>query len=175
MLKRTEISKNPLSGQGFEHDVTGENIQVVRASNWSKDNRYDRFSVQTGKKPTYENLVTTMPNFVDITYEFILLTSYMEQMNFLVEEFMEHNNSYWGDGTEYKFLCNLESITDASEFAADSERLIKSTFSVVTKAYLLPEYTNSVVTNKISQVQKRLKPTEVVFGFEGDATDEQIG
>ena len=56
---------------------------------------------------------------------------------------------------EYKFLCNLESITDASEFAADSERLIKSTFSVVTKAYLLPEYTNSVVTNKISQLQKR--------------------
>jgi hypothetical protein len=71
-------------------------------------------------------------------------------------------------------LCTVDSISDASEVNAGEERLIKSTFSVNTSAYLLPEYTNSVVTNKISQIQKRLKPTEVVFGFEGDATDEQI-
>jgi len=175
VLKRTTVSKNTELPQGFEHDVQRKYSDVLRQSKWSKSNRYDRFSVQTGKKPTYENLVTTMPNFVDITYEFILLTSYMEQMNFLVEEFMEHNNSYWGDGTEYKFLCNLESIADASELVADSERLIKSTFSVVTKAYLLPEYTNSVVTNKISQLQKRISPSKVIFGFEGDATDKQVG
>ena len=27
---------------------------------------------------------------------------------------------------------------------------------------------------KVNQVQKRLTPSRVVFGFEGDATDEQI-
>ena len=68
MLRRTAIGKNTLSGQGFEHDVGGENIQVTRNSNWSKDNRYDRFSVQTGIKPKTENLVTGVPDFTDITY-----------------------------------------------------------------------------------------------------------
>ena len=59
--------------------------------------------------------------------------------------------------------------------AIDGERLIKSTFNVLTKAYLLPEETNSVVTNKISQVQRRLTTSKVVFGYENDATNEQVG
>ena len=43
------------------------------------------------------------------------------------------------------------------------------------QCYLLPEYINTVVTDKISQVQKRLSPAKVVFGFEGDASDKQVG
>jgi hypothetical protein len=57
----------------------------------------------------------------------------------------------------------------------DGERFIKSTFSVITKAYLLPEETNSIVMGKMSQVQKRLSPMKVTFGIEGDATDYQVG
>ena len=175
VLKRTSVEKNTELSQGFEHDVQRKYAEVLRKPQWSKKNRYDRFSVQTNKKPTFENLVTTMPNFVNISYEFVLLTSYMEQMNILIEEFVEHSNNYWGDGEDYKFLSTVESISDASEMATDSERIIKSTFSVITKAYLLPEYTNSVITNKISQIRKEITPTRVVFGFEGDATDEQVG
>ena len=174
VLKRTSVEKNTELSQGFEHDVQRKYAEVLRKPQWSKKNRYDRFSVQTNKKPTFENLVTTMPNFVNISYEFVLLTSYMEQMNVLIEEFVEHSNNYWGDGEDYKFLSTVESISDASEMATDSERIIKSTFSVITKAYLLPEYTNSVITNKISQIRKEITPTRVVFGFEGDATDEQV-
>ena len=175
VLKRTSVEKNTELSQGFEHDMQRKYAEVLRKPQWSKKNRYDRFSVQTNKKPTFENLVTTMPNFVNVSYEFVLLTSYMEQMNILIEEFVEHSNNYWGDGEDYKFLSTVESISDASEMTADSERIIKSTFSVVTKAYLLPEYTNSVITNKISQIRKEITPTRVVFGFEGDATDEQVG
>ena len=175
VLKRTSVEKNTELSQGFEHDVQRKYAEVLRKPQWSKGNRYDRFSVQTNKKPTYESLVTTMPNFVNVSYDFVLLTSYMEQMNILIEEFVEHSNNYWGDGVDYKFLSTVESISDASEMTADSERIIKSTFSVITKAYLLPEYTNSVITNKISQIQKKLTPSRVVFGFEGDATDEQVG
>ena len=56
----------------------------------------------------------------------------------------------------------------------DGERFIKSTFSVISKAYLLPEETNNIITGKINQVQKRLTPSKVIFGFEGDATNEQV-
>ena len=174
VLKRTSVDKNETLSQGFEHDVKRKYSDFTRQTQWSKENRYDRFSVLTGRTPAHINVVTSMPNFVNITYEFVLLTAFIEQMNTIVEEFVEFSNTYWGDSEEYKFLCTVDSISDASEVNAGEERLIKSTFSVNTKAYLLPEYTNSVVTNKISQIQKRLKPTEVIFGFEGDATDEQI-
>ena len=168
MLKRTEISKNLLSGQGFEHDVQGEHIQVVRNSSWSKDNHYDRFAIQNNIQPKYENLVTGMPDFTDITYEFVLWTNFIEQMNPLVEMFVDQSNHYWGTSENYKFLCSLDSISDASEMTVDGERFVKSTFSVIAKSYLLPEEINSVVTGKISNLQKKLTPSKVVFGTEID-------
>jgi hypothetical protein len=111
---------------------------------------------------------------VNITYEFVLWTNFIEQMNPLVETFMEQNNTYWGKSDTYRFISTLDSVSDASEMNQDGERFIKSTFSVATKAYLLPEETNNIVKGKMNQVQRRLTPSKVVFGFEGDATDEQI-
>ena len=168
MLKRTEVGKNELSTQGFEHDLKRENIEVIRNSKWSKKNRYDRFSVLTGVKPQEERLITGMPNFTDITYEVVLWTNFIEQMNFLSEAFIAQSNTYWGDTEEYKFLSILDTITDASEMTQDGERFVKSTFSLKTSAYLLPEDTNSVVTNKISNLQKKLTVSRVTFGYEGE-------
>ena len=175
VLKRTEVSRNDLSGQSYSHDIQNKHISVVRNARWSKDNQYDRFSVQQGIKPAYENIVTSMPTYSDITYEFILWTNFIEQMNPLVESFVDQSHTYWGDGTNMKFVCTIDNISDASEMSEGGERFIKSTFSVTTKAYLLPEYLNSVVTNKIVNTRKELTPSRVVFGFEGDATNKQVG
>ena len=174
MLKRTSLEKSTEMPFDFAHDVKRKNIEVVRNNQWSKKNRYDRFTVLQGVKPQEERLVTTMPNFVNITYEFVLWTNFIEQMNTLVESFTEQNYTYWGNSEEYKFLCTIDSIADASEVDVSGERFIKSTFSVLTKSYLLPEETNSIVTNKISNLQKKLTPSRVVFGYEGDATDHQM-
>ena len=57
---------------------------------------------------------------------------------------------------------------------ARGERFVKSTFTVTTKAYLLPEYLNSVVTNKISNMRKFTTPSKVSFKIEGDATNKQV-
>ena len=174
MLKRTAVEKSD-AVPGYEHDIRRKYTEVVRDSSWSKDNKYSRFAVQIGELPVYENIVTTIPNFVTVTYEFALWTSYIEQMNPLVETFMEHDKTYWGDKNTYRFNCSLDSITDASEMNQDGERFIKSTFSVNTETYLLPEETNSIVMGKMNQVQKRLSPGRVIFGSESDATNYQVG
>ena len=173
MLKRVSVEKSDAI-PGYEHDIRRKYTEIVRKSGWSKDNRYSRFSVQNNDLPVYENLVTTIPNFVNISYEFVLWTNFIEQMNPLVESFMEYDKTYWGDKDTYRFISTLDSVSDASEMNQDGERFIKSTFSVITKAYLLPEETNSIVTGKVSQVQKRLTPMKVIFGNEGDATDQQV-
>jgi len=173
MLKRTMVEKNP-NIPGYEHDIRRNYTEVIRSNGWSKDNRYTRFNAQIGNKPVYENLVTGIPNFVNITYEFVLWTNFIEQMNPLVESFMEYDKTYWGDKDTYRFLCTLDSVSDASQMDSKGERFIKSTFSITTNAYLLPEETNSIVMGKMSQVQKRLTPSRVVFGIESDATTEQI-
>ena len=163
MLRRTEVTRNDLSGQSFPHDIKREHVNVVRDSGWSKDNRYDRFSVQTGIKPKQEQIITTMPNFNDITYEFILWTNFIEQMNPLIETFVDQSHTYWGQSEQYKFLCTIDTISDASEMNVDGERFVKSTFSVVTKSYLLPEYLNSVVTNKTSNMKRQLTKSKIIL------------
>jgi hypothetical protein len=173
MLKRNSVEKSDLI-PGYEHDIRRKYTEIVRKSSWSKKNRYSRFSLQNDEQPVYENLVTTIPNFVNITYEFVLWTNFIEQMNPLVETFMEHDKTYWGNKNTYRFISSLDSVSDASEMSQDGERFIKSTFSVISKAYLLPEETNSIVMGKMTQVQKRLTPRKVVFGYEGEVTDQQV-
>ena len=166
MLRRISVDLNEFSGQDFTHDIQQKYGTVLRNSKWSKNNRYDNFSVLTNSKPQYENILTSMPNFRNINYEFVVWTNYIEQMNDIVELFVEETNKYWGDAEEYKFYCTIDSIADASEMTVDDERFIKSTFTLITKAYLLPEYVNSVITNKISNIQKELTPTKVIFDNE---------
>ena len=174
MLKRTAVEKSDMI-PGYEHDIRRKYTEIVRNSGWSKKNRYTRFAIQTGELPVTQHLVTSIPNFVNITYEFVLWTNFIEQMNPLVESFMEYDKTYWGDKNTYRFISNIDSVSDASEMDSRGERFIKSTFSVTTKAYLLPEETNNIVTGKLSQVQRSITPSKVSFGFEGDATDLQVG
>jgi len=171
MLKRVSVEKSDMI-PGYEHDIRRKYTEVVRNTSWSTDNRYSNFTLQVGTLPIYEQLVTTIPNYVNITYDFVLWTNFIEQMNPLIEIFMEHDKTYWGDKDTYRFICTLDSISDASEMNQDGERFIKSTFSVSTKAYLLPEETNSLVTGKMNQVQKTLSPAKIVFGLELDTTGD---
>ena len=163
MLKRTEVSKNSDFINGMEHDVKRSEDQFIVSQQWSKTNQYDRFSVLQGQMPITEFSVTTPPNYVNINYDFVIWTNFISQMNGLVEAFTEFNNQYWGDGQERKFFSLIENISDASEMNRNGERFIKSTFSVNTRASLLPEDYNSVVTNKISNLQKTRSVGKVNF------------
>ena len=175
MFRRTDVSFDDNMPMSFDHDVKGEFIKVARSNAWSKDNQYDRFSVQQGVQPVYDVVTTGMPDHVVCNYSVVMMTNYIEQMNILSDLFLEHIGTYFGDSEQYKFLSSLDgSISDASEMNQDGERLIKTEFGLSIKAYVIPEFTSNIfgTTNETS---KALTPSRVVFGFEGDATDEQVG
>ena len=91
VIKRTGVAMNDAMPLSFDNDVKGKFISVVRSSNgWSKNNRYDRFSVLTGQKPVEEFVKTGMPDFVVCTYNIVMMTAFMEQMNDLNTIMVEH-------------------------------------------------------------------------------------
>ena len=163
ILKRTEVAKNTDLSVGMEHDLKRNSDGVVVGQKWSATNKYDRFAVLQGQTPVTEYSVTSMPNYVNVVYEFVLWTNFIEQMNPLIESFTEFNNQYWGDRLEHKFYCFYDTISDASEMNQNGERFIKSNFSVNTKAYLLPEDYNSVVTNKVASLQTKRSVSKIVW------------
>ena len=146
VIKRTSLTMNPDMPLSFDNDVRGKFITVVRSSNgWSKNNRYDRFSVLTGQKPVEEFVKTGMPDFVVCTYNIVMMTAYMEQMNDLNSIMIEHLETYWGDSTSYRFLSALSGdISDATEMESDGERIIKNELTIEIKGYMIPEFTDTV-------------------------------
>ena len=164
MLRRTGIDKNELSGQGFEWDIDGEYIQVVRSSTYSADNRYDNFMVQQGKKPVTDFIVTGMPLYMSATFDFVLWTQYMTQMNHLVEQFMSQSNKYWGSAGNYKFHTMIDgSISDATEITAGADRIIKTNFSVTLSGYIIPEYVASIINKKTFKAKKTFSKSKISF------------
>lgn len=163
MLRRDTLEFND-SLPSYKHDVTGEHIQILRASNWSEKNQYGRFSVDKNIEPIKENIVTGVPQFVDVKYNFVAWTQYVEQMNTVIEHFSDQHNRYWGNNTDYKFLCTIPGgVNDVVEMEANSERRVRLNFSVTLKGYLLPEVISNVINKKRFNVSKNLTKRKIVF------------
>ena len=146
VIKRTSVAMNDQMPLSFDNDVRGKYISVIRSkSGWSKNNRYDRFSVLTGQKPVEEFVKTGMPDFVVCSYNIVMMTAYMEQMNDLNTIWVEHLETYFGDSTSYRFLSSLSGdISDATEMESDGERIIRNELTLEIKGYMIPEFTDNI-------------------------------
>ena len=164
VIKRTGVAMNDQMPLSFDNDVQGKFISVVRSSNgWSKNNRYDRFSVLTGQKPVEEFIKTGMPDFVVCTYNIVMMTAFMEQMNDLNTIMVEHLETYWGDSTSYRFVSSLEGdISNEVQMESQGERLIRNELTISIKGYMIPEFTDNVF-GKTSEMKRAYKPKKVSF------------
>ena len=164
VIKRTSLTMNPDMPLSFDNDVRGKFVSVVRSSNgWSKNNRYDRFSVLTGQKPVEEFIKTGMPDFVICSYSIVMMTAFMEQMNDLNTIMVEHLETYWGDSTSYKFLSALSGdISNEVQMETDGERLVRNELGLEIKGYMIPEFTDNVF-GKTAEAGRGYIPKKVVF------------
>ena len=164
VIKRTGVAMNDQMPLSFDNDVKGKFISVVRSSNgWSKNNRYDRFSVLTGQKPVEEFIKTGMPDFVVCTYNIVMMTAFMEQMNDLNTIMVEHLETYWGDPTSYRFLTALEGdISNEVQMESQGERLIRNELTITIKGYMIPEFTDNVF-GKTAEMGRAYKSKKVSF------------
>jgi len=164
VIKRTSLTMNPDMPLSFDNDVKGKYISVVRSSNgWSKNNRYDRFSVLTGQKPVEEFVKTGMPDFVICSYSIVMMTAFMEQMNDLNTIMVEHLETYWGDSNSYRFLSALSGdISNEVQMESDGERLVRNELALEIKGYMIPEFTDNIF-GKTAEAGRGYTPKKVVF------------
>ena len=136
---------------------------------FSKVNKYDNFSTQIGLLPQREYYNVTMPDYVTLTYDFIIWTSYIEQMNKIVERVTYSDGAYWGDPNKMRFRTHVDSFTDATE-VSDNERLVRTNFTVTMRGYLLPEGN----FDHRSTTQKFVTPKKIIFGTETDTVINKV-
>ena len=141
-------------------DATKPSIFQTFKSKYSNVNRYDQFSKEQGLQPQAEIFRVSMPDFVQMTYQAQIWTSYTEQMNSLIEQINYSDGSYWGEPGKFKFRVVVDSFDDGSEVGTE-ERVIKTTFNFNFRGYLLPERFNDELTTK-----RYLTPKRLVFSTE---------
>ncbi len=135
---------------------------------YSQNNRYDQFSRIIGETPNKEYYNVVIPDYMILNYEFTIWTSYIEQMNSIVEKINYTDGAYWGEPGKMKFRSRIETFTDASELDA-GERLVKTNFSVQLMGYIIPEEFNSLVTT-----QKQLTPKKLIFNMDVEKSAAEI-
>jgi len=145
-------------------------LQYPTVKSFSEKNKYDRFSAMSGFIPVKEIYSVAMPDHVIINYEFIIWTELVEQGNSVVEAINFATEDYWGDKNRFKFRTSISDYNLETTNDAGNDRLVRSTFSMMCYAYLLPDK----FENYKSVVQKAFTPRKIVFNTEivGESVDE---
>ena len=115
-----------------------------------------------------------MPDYVTIQYEGIIWTDYIEQMNDLIEAINYSQGSYWGDPERFKFRTSIAEFSDASEVAADNDRIIKTTFNMELHGYLIPDSLNKELSMTNPNTQLENTVGQIVFDEGDDISNEEV-
>ena len=159
MIRRNSISKDE------SMPMLNRHVSYPTVTKWSKDNRYDRFSLLgSAVKPKYELYNITMPQYVEVTYQCMAWTAYTEHLNKVIEQ-LQFAGSFWGDKDKFKFKVSLSDFEVINEVGEGTERINRIEFTLAVKAYLLPEKFDGENTIKKSMSTKR-----VVVATETDVT-----
>lgn len=150
MIRRSSVAKNENMAMLNRH------VSYTSINRWSKDNRYDSFYAMTGiKSPKYDVYNITMPDYVEITYECMGWTNYIDHLNNVVEALTFASDEYWGDKNKYKFITSITDYNILNEVNEGTERVNRVEFSLNVKAYLLPErYDGQTQIRKATGVSK---------------------
>jgi len=160
MFKRDSVTQNRNLGNKLDGNHV-QNLQYFEKK-YSKKNYYSNFNVLTNRSPEKEYKVSVTPDYVTVTYSCMMWTTYMEQMDNLIEAINFASRSYWGDPNRYQFYSSIESFTDATEYTQGDNRFVKTSFSITINAYLIPDSINKYIAN----ANKVFGLSRLIFGLE---------
>jgi hypothetical protein len=159
--KRTSISKNtdmPVN------KISAENPQLFYTyeEQYNSRNKYSQFSVLTGIKPQKKIRRVVIPDYVILTYDIIIWTDKLRQMNKLIELMNYYAGSYWGT-KKWKFKSEINDYSDSAEVGSDTAKVIKWNCSLELRGYIVPDiYAKHLPNTKVYD------PETIVVNYDTD-------
>lgn len=168
MFKRDSITKNRDLGNKLDGNKVSNVIIVPKGFN--RKNVYDNFAALTNRVPEKEYIVAFPPDYVTVTYNCIIFTDYVEQMDKLVEAINFASDSYWGDPSKFQFRAKIDTYSTQISLEIGNDRAIKSTFTITLNGYIIPDSIN----REIASVNRVFAPSQIVFGLEVAESKDQF-
>ena len=137
MFKRNSVEK--VRTVANKLDANHPYNYAVSQKLYNSQNAYDKFNVQNNIKPVKQYYATVVPDYVTLTYNCVVFTYYMDQLNKVVEAIQYASDAYWGDPSRFKFRAMIDSFTTNIEMAEGQERIAKSEFTIRLNGYIIPD------------------------------------
>jgi len=160
MFRRTNMSRDDT----MPVDKADRNIVHVLPKKWSSEhNKYDRFSLVHNIQPTYELYSIVVPDYIILNYECSIWTSFITQMNKIVEILQYWEGQYWGDEKRFKLKAKIDSFDQNVEISTEKGRVVRSNFTLEIRGFLIPEVANDQITT-----QKAYSKQQIIIDTETD-------
>ena len=158
--KRVSVEKNRTIANKIDANYPN-NVQLFQKP-YSIKNQYDNFNILNNRIPKKESYAVVMPDYVTLTYDFIISTYYVEQMNKIVEAMNYASDSYWGNKERFQFNARIDSYATTVELVTAGNRLVKTNFSLKLNGYLIPD----TIQKELASVKKISNSTQLIFNME---------
>ena len=146
------------------------NVSIFQKQ-YSTSNAYDNFAILNNQRPIKTNYAVVVPDYVNMTYDFIIATYYIEQLNKIIEAINYASDSYWGNPERFKFRARIGNYATPVQVEQKGERSVQATFSLKLYGYLVPD----TIQKQISKINKKFNtPVQLVFTNETVSGIEQI-
>jgi hypothetical protein len=95
----------------------------------------------------------------------------MDQLNKIVEAINYASDSYWGDPERFKFKAKIDNFGITTELNQDSERSVRSTFSLTMHGYIVPD----TIQKDLTSLKKYNSRSKIIIGLEtSDSLSEEV-
>ena len=101
VFKRNTININETIPQD-KLDANNPHLFYPFEKKYSQINRYDNLTTQIGVVSQREYYNVSFPDYITLSYNFIIWTSFIEQMNRIVERINYSDGAYWGNPEKMK-------------------------------------------------------------------------
>ena len=167
-FKRSNIEK--VRNIANKLDANNPHNVSIFQKQYSVNNAYDNFNTLNNKIPQKVNYAVVVPDYVNLTYDFIVATYYIEQLNKIVEAINYASDSYWGNPERYQFRARIDNFATPVQIEQKGERSVKATFSLKLYGYLVPD----TINKELSTIRKMNTPTQINFNMETVQNIEQL-
>ena len=159
-FKRNNVEK--IRNIANKLDANFPNNVKLFQKQYSQKNAYDNFNILNNRIPKKESYAVVVPDYVMLTYDFIISTYYVEQMNKIVEAMNYASDSYWGNPERFKFRARINSYATSVEIQDAGNRIVKTNFSLNLYGYLIPD----TIQKELSAVKKISNTTQIIYNLE---------
>ena len=160
ILQRDSIEKDRTVANKI--DANQPNLYSSYQKSFNPKNAYSNFAALNNRTPAKQFHAITVPDYVNLTYSCIIQTYYMEQLNKVIESVEYASDAYWGNPERFKFRARIDNFTTATELTAGQDRLVKGTFNINLRGYIIPD----TIQKDLSAIKKYNSKPKVVIKME---------